>query len=309
MDLSIIIVNWNTKDLLAGCLRSLFATVPNLDFEVILLDNASTDGSADMVRMQFPQVKLIQSQENVGFARGNNVALTHATGQCVLLLNPDTVVLDGAIEQLYQALQTFPVLGGVGAQLLNPDGSCQPSWGHFPSLWTEVPGLNRLKSTAPQAFAHDLLQNTKPSVLSIDWVSGACLMFRRETLDQVGLLDEDYWLYTEETDWCFRARKAGWEIGWLPEAQVVHIARAASRQDLAKAMIHYYRSRLRFLAKHREAWQAAVAKVVVIGKAMFWSAWPNQSPLAKAMTDIPQSEIRHAYVDLAKWSLGFEDFL
>jgi N-acetylglucosaminyl-diphospho-decaprenol L-rhamnosyltransferase len=304
MDLSVIIVNWNTKDLLAGCLRSLFATVRNLELEVILLDNASTDGSADMVRTRFPQVKLIQSQENVGFARGNNVALTHAMGQYVLLLNPDTVVLDGAIEQLYQALQTFPRLGAAGAQLLNADGSCQPSWGHFPSLWTEVPGVNRLKSSAPEALEYNLLQNTKSSVLSVDWVSGACLMIRRKAMDQVGLLDEDYWLYTEEADWCFRAQKAGWKIGWLPTAQIVHKARAASRQRYTETMIHFHRSRLLFLLKHRGRTQAFVVQAVLCLKAITWMVTPAISPLSQSFPDLSPTAVKQAHRMLLKRMLA-----
>jgi N-acetylglucosaminyl-diphospho-decaprenol L-rhamnosyltransferase len=294
MDLSIIIVNWNTKDLLVGCLRSLFATVRDLDLEVVLLDNASTDGSADMVRMWFPQVKLIQSQQNVGFARGNNVALTHAMGQYVLLLNPDTVVLDGAVEQLYQALQIFPSLGAAGAQLLNPGGSCQPSWGYFPSLWTEVPGLDRLRFTAPQPLVRNL-HNKKPSTISVDWASGACLMIRREALDQVGLLDEDYWLYTEEADWCFRAQKAGWRIGWLPEAQVVHMARAASRQRYTETMIHFHRSRLLFLLKHRGRMQAYIVQAVLCLKAATWMVTPAISPLSRSFPDLSPTDVQQAH--------------
>jgi GT2 family glycosyltransferase len=290
-DLSIIIVNWNTRELLSGCLESVFDNVQGLQFEVIVFDNASTDGSQTMVFEDFPGVKLFKSEENLGFAAGNNRALQSASGNFVLLLNPDTLLVGNAVQELYAALQNNPAIGVVGAQLLNPDGTLQMSYGHFPSLRTEIPLLNRLGKTDDYEFSSD-------SVVPVDWVSGAALMTRRSLFDEVGVLDEDYWLYTEETDWCFRVRKSGWEVVLIPTARVTHIARAASRQAYKKTMLHFYRSRLLFMAKHCGLVVNFIAKTSLVLKVCFWLVIPTCSPLAKAYSDLTKPDIRFAYVRL-----------
>jgi len=299
MDLSIIIVNWNTSDLLANCLHSVSATVRDLDYEVIVLDNASTDNSADMVRTRFPQVKLIESRANLGFARGNNVALDYTSGKYVLLLNPDTVVLDLAINLLYEALETYPFLGAVGAQLLNSDGSDQDSWGPFPNLLTEVPLLNRLTRGASRPLM-DAAGHPIPSLIAVDWLSGACVLLKRSAVEQVGLFDEGYWLYTEEVDWCFRARAAGWGIAFEPGVRVIHIRQAASRQRYAETAQYFYLSRLRFLKKHVGKLHAQIALVVLWLKVSAWIAMPKISPLSRAFPDLSVSDVRSAYRRLLK---------
>lgn len=302
VDVAVIVVNWNTRDLLAQCLRSVFSSIHDIDFEVVVLDNASTDGSADMVRTLFPQVKLIANAQNQGFAGGNNLALKHAGGRFLLLLNPDTIVQENSVNRLCEALRACSALGAVGAQLLNPDGSHQRSWEYFPSLQTELPVVNRLASTDPQPLDCVLAGERLP-LLAVDWVSGACLMIRRETLEQVGVLDEDYWLYTEETDWCYRAHVAGWQIALMPEAQVVHLARAASRQRFVETMLHFYRSRLLFLSKHRGRVQACLVQATLCLKAVAWMAAPAISPLSQAFPDLPPSAVRAAYRSLLKYLL------
>jgi GT2 family glycosyltransferase len=294
-------VNWNTRDLLAGCLQSVYATIDGLVLEVIVVDNASTDGSPQMVRNQFPRAKLIESQENLGFARGNAVALREASGEYLLLLNPDAVLQPQAVARLCAALDACPDLGAVGAQLLNPDGTEQESWGRFPSLWTELPILNRLQ--AKYSPSPSCASELPGGALPVDWLSGACLLIRRKTLEEVGLLDEDYWLYTEEADWCFRARQAGWEMALLPQAQVVHIRRAASRQRLVETMMHFYRSRLMFLLKHRGRFQASAVKLVLCAKTLLWLAAPSRSPLSTAYPDLSSAEMRRAYRQLARLML------
>jgi hypothetical protein len=185
--------------------------------------------------------------------------------------------------------------------LLNPDGSEQESWGIFPSLWTELPMLNRWLRGAPQLLAAE----EPASPLVVDWVSGASLMMRRQTLEQVGKLDESYWLYTEEADWCYRARKAGLEIALVPSAQVTHVARAASRQRLAETMIHYYRSRLRFIVKYHGTLQGIGSRLIFTCKAALWAISPARSPLIRAMPDLPLADVRRAYGVLCRWGSGF----
>lgn len=300
IDLSIIIVNWNTRDLLADCLRAVEQTVqamPMLNVDVFVVDNASTDGSAVLVQLHFPWVKLIVNTENVGFAAGNNQALRHATGQYILLLNPDTVVTEGAIARLWQVLAEHPRTGIAGAQLLNADGSLQMSIGVFPSLWSELPLLNR-RLCPVRSFCEIDTPGGSVTAQAVDWVSGASLMIKREVVEAIGPLDESFWLYTEETDWCYRAREAGWDVLLVPQAQVYHLARAASRQRHLVTMLYFYQSRVRFVCKHHGAGQAVLAKRVYWSKARLWQARPERSPLAQAYADLTTSEIRSAYQKL-----------
>jgi hypothetical protein len=291
--LSIIIVNWNTRDLLADCLRSVYNTVHDLTFEVFVVDNASSDGSAAMVHKRFPGVRLIENAENVGFARANNQAIMQSEGEHVLLLNPDTVLSQGAVARLIEGLTTLPSVGIVGAQLLNADGSLQDSWDHFPTLFREIPLLNRLgKSLGGPTYSGAFL------VYKVDWVSGACLLIKRHVLDVIGGLDEDYFLYTEETDWCYRAHRAGWKVGFIPAARVLHVRRMASRQRAVESMLCYYRSRLMFIAKHCGRASEVVLRAVLILKALLWMLLPSVSPLREAYHDMDLRQVRRAYAAL-----------
>ena len=303
MDLSIVIVNWNTRDLLLECLKSVYETVQDLAYEVIVLDNASPDGSAQAVRQTFPQVNLIESQKNLGFAGGNNYALTQASGTTVLLLNPDTIALPNAINTLYEALQSHPVLGAVGAQLLNPDRSEQSSWGVFPTIGLELPIVRRRLNRPPSLLPVPAGAAPLP-ILNVDWATGASLMIRRPTLEEVGNLDETYWLYTEETDWCFRARRCGWQIGVALDAKIIHIQQAASRQRLANSLIQYARSRVLFLRKHRSHFSAQVLWLIFAAKGGVFTLLPKKSPIGKASADIPQADVKRAYAALLKESLA-----
>ena len=297
MVVSIIIVNWNTGNLLTNCLKSVSEAVQDLDFEVIVVDNASTDGSAAIVREYFPWVDLIESQINLGFAAGNNLALCRASGESFLLLNPDTIVLPEAISHLVTAMRANPRLGVAGAQLLNLDGSRQTSWGVFPSLWTEVPLLSRLGKRRRLQSAVE--QSSKSLALTlVDWVSGAGLMIRRQAVEEVGLLDEAYWLYTEETDWCYRVCEAGWQIALSPAAQIYHLARAASRQRFVTTMLHFYQSRVRFMRKHHGDTQADLVRRLYWLRALLWQCRPEGSPLARAYLDLSSTEICAAYRQL-----------
>ena len=297
-DLSIIIVNWNTRDLLTECLGSIFTISHNISFEVIVVDSASDDGSPAMVRHNFPRVELVESEVNLGFAGGNNAAIGIATGHYLLLLNPDTVVHGQTLVNLYSALELYPVLGIVGAQLYNVDGSRQESYGIFPGMLTEIPLLNRLARMGNQPLLEREL-DPQTLLLPVDYVSGACLMTKREVLEEIGLLDEDFWLYTEETDLCYRARAAGWGVGSLPQTKVTHVARAASGQRFRKTMLFFYQSRVRFILKHHGHVRAGFIQNLTIGKAILWGRFPKRSPLYAAYgSKLSDEEIRSAYIDL-----------
>ncbi len=253
-DLSIIIVNWNTRALLADCLATLAAGGAEVAFETIVVDNASTDGSVEAVRARFPAVRVIANAENAGFARANNQGLRLAAGRYLLLLNSDTRVWPGALKRMVDFLETHPRAGVVGAELRNVDGSLQPSWAAFPSLLSEVSGRNfRVRRAYPEA-----------SAFQVDWVGGACLMVRREVVDQVGLLDEAIFMYTEETDWCYRIARHQWEIGYLPGACVTHLGGGSSRNSSLRSLLALYSSKIYFFRKHYGRGMAVALKTALL---------------------------------------------
>ncbi|MBM4348311.1 MAG: glycosyltransferase family 2 protein [Deltaproteobacteria bacterium] len=249
MDLSIIIVNWNTRDLLIQCLKSLKQILERLKIEIFVVDNGSMDGSLEMVRAEFPEVILIDNPSNLGFARANNQALRLSKGKYTLLLNPDTQVKEGAIETLKAFMDIHPKAGVIGAQLLNSDGSKQNSIANFPSLATELLNKSLLRRLFPEQFPGK--ESTYSMPIEVDSVIGACLMVRREAMKQVGLLDEDYFLFLEETDWCYRIRRAGWKIYHHPRAEVYHFQGKSAEKDKKRAKVEYYRSRYQFFKKNR----------------------------------------------------------
>ena len=248
MDLSVIIVNWNTRDLLFHCLCSVHETAGRLKFEVFVVDNASCDGSAAMVQENFRQVHLITNQENVGFARANNQAICHSSGRHVMLLNSDTEVYPGALQTLVQFIDAHSMVGGCGPRLLNADGSLQASC--YPMLTPErefwrLLFLDRLWSRATYAQQKWDLETPR----RVEVIKGACFLLRRAALQQVGGLDEQYFMYTEEVDLCYRLAQTGWALWWVPQAAVKHYGEASSRQAPEAMYLQLYRSKTRFCRK------------------------------------------------------------
>jgi len=262
--LVIVVVNWNTRELLAECLQSLLATsntsarpfedeFPLLALgpygaQVFVVDNASSDGSAQMVRKSFPWAHLIENDENVGFARANNQAIRQSSGRYVLLLNSDTEVHRGAVETLVAFMETNPQAGAVGARLLNADGSLQPSAHPMLTPWREFWRLMFLDRLARKAtYGPKLWEAAVPQRVEV--IKGACLLLRREALDQVGLFDESFFFYTEEVDLCYRLCQAGWQLWWVPAATVVHYGEASSKQAAQAMYLQLYRSKIQFYRK------------------------------------------------------------
>jgi hypothetical protein len=264
MELSIIIVNWNTCNLLAQCLASVFDNRPTSSFEVWVVDNASSDGSSLMVQDRFPQVHLIENKENVGFARANNQAIQMSQGRYILLLNSDTIVHPNALEHLVQFIDQRAQVGIVGAQLLNEDGTLQPSWGKFPTVWSELIGKN-VREWHPYSTQNGIL------AYEVDWVGGACLLICRAAIEQVGLLDESFFMYSEEMDWCFRVKKLGWAVCYYPAAQIIHLGGQSSRQANARMKAELYRSKLMFFDKHYDSFEVVLLgwllQILFLGKA------------------------------------------
>ncbi len=263
MDLSVIIVSWNTCQVLRECLESVQRQRSSASIDVWVVDNASKDGSAEMVRETFPAVHLIENSENVGFARANNAAVAASSGRYVLLLNSDTVVLPGAFDALIDFLDAHPEAGAAGAHTLNPDGSLQVSTYPSPTLARELWFLLHLDRLRPYG-AYDMAQWSSDQPRPVDAVLGACLIVRRATLDQVGALDPAYFMYSEEIDLCYRIRRAGWRIYWVPQAKIVHYGGQSTRQVAASMFIQLYRSKVLFFRKNQGRWAAVVYKLVLL---------------------------------------------
>jgi len=265
LDLGIVIVNFNTRDLLRKCLQSVFASSGDLTFGVCVVDNASTDGSADMVATEFPQVYLIRSQVNRGYSFANNLGLRafgfeggrHSARQgearYILLLNPDTVVPPDSLATLLTFMETHPQTGVVGPKLLLPDGSldraCRRS---FPTpevaLW-RLTGMSKLFPRSRRFGRYNLTFLDPDETTEVDSVVGACMLVRAEAIAQAGLLDEVFFMYGEDLDWAKRIKEAGWRVYYYPEAIVHHVKRAASRHS-AKAQVEFYRAFRLFYYKH-----------------------------------------------------------
>ncbi len=270
MELSVCIVNWNTCGDLEQALQSVFESDPKLGIEVIVVDNASHDGSAEMVRRRFTSVVLIESEVNSGFARGYNTAVGAATGRYLLVLNPDTVVHPGALSRLVQFMDSHPDAAAAGPRVLNSDGTLQYSCRRFPRPIVGVLRNTVIGRLAPRnRFTREYLMQEwdHNSVRHVDWLSGAAICIRREAWDKVGGFDEGYFMYSEDMDWCLRAQQAGWKVYYVPEAVIMHrIGRSSDQQPLAM-VIQFHRSAARFYRKHyapKWPWGLRLAPIVGI---------------------------------------------
>jgi GT2 family glycosyltransferase len=248
--ISIVIVSWNVRGLLRACLASLPLVDPGL--EVIVVDSASADGTPAMVRAEYPAVRLVASVENLGYARGNNLGLEQARGRYLFVLNPDTELRPGALDALRAYMDAHPRVGVVGPQLEGPDGAPQSTRRRFPTLglaFFESTWLQRL--TPPgwlgRYYAQDLPAGQPAAV---DWLVGAALFVRRAVWEQVGGLDEGFFMYSEELDWQRRMRTAGWEVHHLPAARVVHHEARSSTQVPAATHIRFNTSKVRYFRKY-----------------------------------------------------------
>ena len=261
--LSIIIVNWNTRDLLDQCLKSIYIYHPNSDLEVFVVDNASSDGSTQMIQEQYPQVRILANEQNIGFAGANNQAIRQSTGPYVLLLNPDTVVRSNALKQLISFMDAHPQVGAAGARLLNPDDTLQPSCHPVPTLFRELWRLLHLDALRSYGnYAMVTWDLDKPQ--EVDVVQGAALILRRTALNQVGLMDQEYFMYSEEVDLCYRLQKAGWSIFWVPQAKVVHYGGQSTQLVAGKMFLCLYQSKLIFIRKHYGWLAGQVYKLILL---------------------------------------------
>lgn len=253
MMLSIVIVNYNTRDLLLQTLKSVFENPPSLNYEVYVIDNNSSDDSCKKVQESFSTVKLIKNTENVGFARANNQALRVAVGKYILLLNSDTVVRPKTLDTMLKLMEQNPRFGAAGCKVVLPDGkldlACKRS---FPTPFNslcKMMGLSKLFPKSKRFSAYNLTYLDENKSYKVDCLVGAFMMVRKDTIDQVGYLDEDYFMYGEDIDWCYRIKKAGWEIYYYGETEIIHYKGASSKKN-PKVLYEFYNAMLLFYDKH-----------------------------------------------------------
>lgn len=269
--ISIVIVNWNTCDLLRDCIISIEGNGQDFEVEIIVVDNCSTDGSAGMCELNFPNARLICNDNNLGFARANNIAIREAAGEYVMLLNPDTRLAPGLLSGLAKHLDENKKVGIAGPKILERDGKTQGSARRFPSLRTAFFGRTSFLQNlfTKSGAARDeipCLSHEGTGPLAVDWVSGACMIVRREVFEQAGPLDERYFMYWEDADLCFQARAKGWEVDWVPSVELLHLTGSASRSKpaaIVKTTVVFHRSVFYYFMKNLRP-SAPVAALVFV---------------------------------------------
>jgi len=318
MDLSIIIVSWNVKDLLRNCLNSIYSEKEDFTFEIFAVDNASDDSTAEMVSKEFPSVHLITNTQNFGFSRANNQAIKLSKGRNILFLNPDTVVVLSALQKMVKFIDSDPQIGAVGCKLLNPDGTIQNRFAR--SFLTPLNQLyeimmlhrlfprSRIFGKAPFSY-HDHNESRE-----VDCISGACLMVKREVLDTIGLFDERYFLYAEDVDLSYRIKKAGWRLYHMSDAEVIHFSGGSTkkRKEVVFSSVlmresdfgfiyHYYGTTSAFLYRIFTC-IGAMVRIVVISLGLTLTTL-----IRRPHKDFSLNTLRK-YVKVLKWSLGLESW-
>lgn len=267
IELSVSVIAYRTPVLLKRCLEALETERSSVGMDVTVIDNASGDGSADMVADQFPSVRIIRNRQNVGFGAAHNQALRHATGRYWLVLNSDAAPRPGALRVLVDFLQANPRVAVAGPRLRYPDGTVQPSRRRFPTvatLFVESTQIQRFIPRNPVLQRYYLADRSDDEPQDVDWLVGACLCVRAAAAAEVGLFDESFFMYSEELDWCRRFRAAGWRVAYVPSAEVVHLEGGSSRLDLVARDRMFQASKLRYAAKWHGRWVAHALRAYLV---------------------------------------------
>jgi GT2 family glycosyltransferase len=253
IDLSVVIVNWNTAELLVHCLESLRPAAKRHSMEIIVVDNASTDGSVDAVKKGFPDVKLIQSDTNLGFAKGNNLGISEAAGRYICLINSDVVASEGCLDQMCDYMDRHVSIGILGPKVLNADLTLQPSCRQFPTVWNTFCRALALDVLLPKSRllgGFYMTFSRGDQVAQVDVLSGCFWMARRVAMDQIGLLDEGFFMYAEDVDYCKRSRLSGWDNVYFPEVQIVHFNGSSSARAPVRFLMENLKATQRYLGKY-----------------------------------------------------------
>ena len=262
-DISLIIINWNTRQLLLDCLDSVYKTIQKASFEVLVVDNGSADGSVEAVAHQYPVVQLMANGRNEGFAKANNAAIRRMQGRYAVLLNSDTLLKPGAIDGLFAFMETHPDVGMCGPQLLYGDGSKQTSTGVFPDILSELTSksLARLFSSARRNASRPSFGGPAP----VDFIIGACMFVRKSAIDDAGMLDDEYFFFYEEIDWCFRMNKKGWRVYHVPGIEIYHFGGQSTKNVNLNARVESWRSRYLFFRKSLRLQGVKALGLVLLG--------------------------------------------
>jgi len=266
MDVSVIIVNWNTRSILRDCLSSVFKQTQGIEFEVIVIDNGSSDSSVQMVETEFSQVNIIANTENRGFAAANNQGMAVAKGRYVLLLNSDTVILDDVIKKTVLFADTHREAAVVGCRVLNADRTLQQTCFMFPSILNMVLAATYLYKLFPQNRFLGRERMTwwnRNNVSEVDVVTGCFMLVRQQAIEKTGLMDERFFVYGEETDWCYRFKKNGWKVLFSPDAEIIHYGGQTTKQMTSKFLFQLFGSKLIFMKLHGNRLKFPFARLLV----------------------------------------------
>jgi GT2 family glycosyltransferase len=304
-DLFVIIVNWNTAQLLKDCLQSIRESIHGITCKICVVDNGSTDGSVEIIKTEFPEVLLIKNKTNRGFAAASNQGIRASTGHYVLMLNSDTLISAGVLGAIVAWADEHTDVGVLGPRLVYPDGSIQSSGLSFPSLLRSfVANIHLARLLLPETLVKRLLKKgwDSDSLCEVDYVSGACMLVRREALEQVGLLDEDFFMYGEEIEWCYRMKKAGWRVMYHPQIKVVHLHNRSGAQKwgLRGMAARKLGERLFYRKSYGRLAATVFSTVYAILSLIRFSGYCvlSLSPLASS----DQSCLRRKYAEMYKWS-------
>jgi len=293
MDISVVIVGWNARHYLELCLESLAEAPPRRTMEILVVDNASEDGSAEMIEARFPHVKLIRSAENLGFAKGNNVAIRQCKGRYIALVNPDVIVFPGCLDALADFLDQNPRVGNVGPRVLNPDMTMQSTCRRFPNLWNNFCSATSLASVFKGSrffagehmwfFPHD-------RTLAVDVLVGCFSMIRREAFDAVGLLDEGLFMYGDDVDWCRRCWNVGWQVVFFPGARAIHDRGKITAPYPVRFAVAQQRSVIHYWKKHHSVFGVLGIRCIMLFHHLLRYSFAVVSSLVRSQRR-PQSEV------------------
>ena len=307
MKLSIVIICWNDMKVIPNCLQSIFAGTRSTDFEVIVSDNGSTDGSPEFIRQHYPKTRIVENRANLGFAKGNNAGIAASQGEYVLILNPDTLVPEGTLDRLVEFADRHPEAGAFGCRVLNPDGSYQVSARPFPSIWgfwLAALYLRPLAYISDAFIPDDYIRWKGDSEREVDWQSGCCVMFRGKVLKDLGGFDEQFFYHFEEVDLCKRAWDAGHPLRFTPKATITHLGGQSVNRFPVRFALERLRSRYRYFYKHhgvKGAWRCRRVTMAAIRLRQFGYGLRN---LVKP-TDAGRERLK-MYRVLMRWNMELD---